>query len=133
MKAENRFKSHNEAESIILSEGGCDSPWKLLRDILAPLDPWYHLYGSGHHVHTILYATYSSSKIIYTRLFNKISAQARFRPFVQYVKWSGGQEGAQKGAQVGAKKGQVQVQSPCFGLNKCCPPPIVFKYAKSSI
>ena len=38
MKVENWFKSHNEAKSIILS-GGAVITWKLLRDILAPLEP----------------------------------------------------------------------------------------------
>ena len=38
MKVENWFKSHNEAKSIILS-GGAVITWKLLRDILPPLEP----------------------------------------------------------------------------------------------
>ena len=127
MKVENWFKSHNEAKSIMLS-GGAVITWKLLRDILPPLEPlipstWrpttvyvVHLYGER----PLLCTSYSSCLyIILAQLFNKISELPGFRPFVQYGKSSGAEWG--------------QVRTPCFEPNKCCPPPIVLKYAKSQI
>ena len=113
MKAENWFKSHNEAESIILSEGGCDSPWKLLRDILAPLDPWYHLYGSGHHVHTTLYATYTPA-----RRLSILGSLTRYRPWPASAPLSnmlngvGAKRGHKRGHKWGPRRGRCRCRAP---------------------
>ena len=82
-------------------QGGRDSPWKLLRDILAPLDPWYHLYGSGHHVRTILYATYTPA----LRL-SILGSLTRYRPWLASAPLSNMLNG------VGAKRGPGAQRSP---------------------